>query len=137
MGTVMDDLLLGEPALDDPPTSSPSPAPAAAFDASALADYVADLAVLVLNASRDDLQLSLLAYPDTVHKCSRFAADANSQSLYLRKDAADTTLTPSSQNGTLPMPIPSLYLVPFLVCRWLTCRYARRRGWPQSFCVLP
>jgi hypothetical protein len=107
MATAMDDLLMGDSVIDDPPTSSSSPAPGAggaaaivaAFDASALAEYVADLAVLVLNASRDDLLLSLLAYPDTLHKCSRFAADASSQSLYLRKDTADTTLTPSSQNG--------------------------------------
>lgn len=111
----MDDLLVGDTVIDEPPTSSSSPAPGAggaaaivaAFDASALAEYVADLAVLVLNASRDDLLLSLLAYPDTLHKCSRFAADASSQSLYLRKDTADTTLTPSSQNG---IPLTSLPL---------------------------
>jgi hypothetical protein len=120
MATAMDDLLMGDSVIDDPPTSSSSPAPGAggaaaivaAFDASALAEYVADLAVLVLNASRDDLLLSLLAYPDTLHKCSRFAADASSQSLYLRKDTADTTLTPSSQNG---IPLTSS-LPPFISC---------------------
>jgi hypothetical protein len=117
MATAMDDLLVGDTLIDDPPTSSSSPAPGAgaivaAFDASALAEYVADLAVLVLNASRDDLLLSLLAYPDTLHKCSRFAADASTQSLYLRKDTADTTLTPSSQNGNPP----TCSIPPFICC---------------------
>jgi hypothetical protein len=108
----MDESLAADTLTDDPSPAaglgpalaSSSPSAAAgiitAFDPSALAEYVADLAVLILNASRDDLSLSLLAYPDTVQKCSRFASDANSQSLYLRKDTSDATLPTGPQNGS-------------------------------------
>ena len=112
MGTAIDDALLGDTLTDDtaPPSASALAGAAgggaaaggivAAFDPAVLAEYVADIAVLVLNASRDDLLLSLLAYPDTIQKCSRFASDTNSQSLYVRKDSADTTLPSGSQDGT-------------------------------------
>jgi hypothetical protein len=72
----------------------------ASFDPAVVLEYLAALAVLVLNASRDDLQVSLLSYPDTLHKSSRFAADPNAQVLCLRKEAADTSI----QNGMAPVP---------------------------------
>ena len=94
-------------AMDDPldslaATSSPlaedatATIIAASFDPTMLTDYLADLAVVALNASRDDLRLSLLSYPDTLQKCSRFAADPNSLVLYLRKETGET----GSQIGT-------------------------------------
>lgn len=67
----------------------------ASFDPTVVIEFLADLAVVVLKASRDDLQVSLLSYPDTLHRCSRFAADPNAPVLYLRKEAADTSI----QNG--------------------------------------
>ena|ERR1700685_3284479 len=102
-------------AMDDPPDSlSASASPlsedtttttiiAASFDPTLLTNYVADLAVVALNASREDLRLSLLSYPDTLQRCSRFAADPNNLVLYLRKEAGDT----SSQIGIGP---------PFQIC---------------------
>ena len=88
---------------DEPPETLGTPPPLtdetstiiASFDPTLLVEYLTDLAVVVLNASREDLQLSLLSYPDTLHRCSRFAADSNSLVLYLRKEAGDS----SSQNG--------------------------------------
>jgi len=129
MATALDDALLGDTLTDDtpPPSSSSSAAAAgggiaagdivAAFDPSVLAECVANLAVLVLSASRDDLLQSLLAYPDTVQKCSRFASDASSQSLYLTKDSADTTLPSASQNGTAASLLPS-FLCATLSLTW-------------------
>lgn len=77
----------------------------ASFDPTLVTEYLADLAVVVLNASRDDLQASLLSYPDTLQRCSRFAADPNSLVLYLRKETGD----PSLQNGT-PLSFPCCLL---------------------------
>src|SRR5271170_4982600 len=97
-------------AMDDPPDSlSATASPlsedtttttiiAASFDPTLLTEYVADLAVVTLNASREDLRLSLLSYPDTLQKCSRFATDPNNLVVYLRKETGDT----SSQIGTRP-----------------------------------
>jgi len=96
-------------ATDDPPdsltvTASPlaedatATIIAASFDPTLLTAYLADLAVVALNASREDLRLSLLSYPDTLQRCSRFSADPNSLVLYLRKETGDT----GSQLGTLP-----------------------------------
>jgi len=98
-------------AMDDPPdslaaTTSPlnedttttTTIIAASFDPTLLTEYVADLAVVTLNASREDLRLSLLSYPDTLQKCSRFATDPNNLVVYLRKETGDT----SSQIGTRP-----------------------------------
>ena len=97
-------------AMDDPPDSlSTTASPlsedtttttiiAASFDPTLLTEYVADLAVVALNASREDLRLSLLSYPDTLQRCSRFAADPNNLVLYLRKETGDT----SSQIGIGP-----------------------------------
>src|SRR5205809_837508 len=87
--------------MDD--TADPNPAAlteetaaiVASFDPTVVIEFLADLAVVVLRASRDDLQVSLLSYPDTLHRCSRFAADPNAQALYLRKEAADASI----QNG--------------------------------------
>jgi hypothetical protein len=99
-------------AMDDPPDSlSATASPlsedttttttiiAASFDPTLLTEYVADLAVVALNASREDLRLSLLSYPDTLQRCSRFAADPNNLVLYLRKETGDT----SSQIGIGPL----------------------------------
>jgi hypothetical protein len=100
-------------AMDDPPDSlSATASPlsedtttttttiiAASFDPTLLTEYVADLAVVALNASRQDLRLSLLSYPDTLQRCSRFAADPNNLVLYLRKETGDT----SSQIGIGPI----------------------------------
>jgi hypothetical protein len=97
-------------AMDDPPDSlSATASPlsedtttttiiAASFDPTLLTEYVADLAVVALNASREDLRLSLLSYPDTLQRCSRFAADPNNLVLYLRKETGDT----NSQIGIVP-----------------------------------
>ena len=63
---------------------------APSFDPALLTEYLADLAVVALDASREDLRLSLLSYPDTLQRCSRFAADPNSLVLYLRKETGDT-----------------------------------------------
>lgn len=69
----------------------------ASFDPALLIDYLTDLAKVMLNASREDLQVSLLSYPDTLQRCSRFAADQNSQVLYLRKEPGDAS-SPSGKS---------------------------------------
>ena len=69
----------------------------AAFDPTLLIEYLTDLAVVILNASREDLQVSLLSYPDTLQRCSRFATDLNNLVLYLRKEVGEGTTT--IQNG--------------------------------------
>jgi hypothetical protein len=118
-------------AMDDPPdslaaTSSPlaedatATIIAASFDPTMLTDYLADLAVVALNASRDDLRLSLLSYPDTLQKCSRFAADPNSLVLYLRKETGET----GSQIGTFGPFFENSVMLTF-------------RGWQNALCVLP
>ena len=90
------------PEMDDTAEQNPAAlteetaAIVASFDPALVVAYLTDLAVVVLNASRDDLQVSLLSYPDTLQRCARFAADPNSLVLYLRKEAGD----PSLQNGT-------------------------------------
>jgi hypothetical protein len=67
----------------------------APFDPTVLTDYLAELASVILNASREDLQLSLLSYSDTLQKCSKFATDPSNLVLYLRKEFGDAT----SQNN--------------------------------------
>jgi dynein heavy chain 1, cytosolic len=59
------------------------------FDPTLLAEFLTELAVVILNASRGDLQDSLLSYPDTLQRCSRFATDSNNPALYLRKETGD------------------------------------------------
>lgn len=103
-------------AMDEPPDSSTALADEAntantiiaAFDPTLLAEYLTDLAVVILNASREDLQLSLLSYPDTLQRCSRFAADPNNLVLYLRKEAGEGAPT-TIQNGN-----------PAIICALLT-----------------
>jgi len=68
---------------------------AAPFDPTVLMDYLAELASVILNASREDLQLSLLSYSDTFQRCSKFATDPANLVLYLRKEFGDAT----SQNN--------------------------------------
>src|SRR5204863_1768995 len=83
--------------------SSTTPTPIiAAFDPTLLTEYLTDLAGVILNASREDLQVSFLSYPDTLQRCSRFAADPNNLVLYLRKEVGEGTApaTPS-HNGIL------------------------------------
>jgi dynein heavy chain 1, cytosolic len=67
----------------------------ASFDPTLVVEYLAELAVVVLDASRDDLLVSLLSYPDTLQRCSRFAVDPGSLVLYLRKEPGDASV----QNG--------------------------------------
>ena len=64
---------------------------AASFDPTLVTEYLAELAVVALNATREDLRLSFLSYPDTLQRCSRFAADPNTLVLYLRKETGDTS----------------------------------------------
>ena len=67
----------------------------ASFDPNVLVGYLTNLAVMILDASRDDLQVSLLGYPDTLQRCAKFAADPNSAALYMQKDLGEA----STQNG--------------------------------------
>ena len=67
------------------------------FDPNILVEFLTDLAVITLNASREDLKVSLLSYPDTLQRCSRFAADSNQGAIYLKKDVGES----STQNGNL------------------------------------
>lgn len=60
-----------------------------AFDPTLLMEFLSELAVAILDASRGDLQDSLLSYPDTLQRCSRFATDSNNLALYLRKETGD------------------------------------------------
>lgn len=78
------------------PLTEDTAAIVASFDPNTLVEYLTDLAVVTLNASREDLQVSLLSYPDTLQRCARFAADTNNIALYMRKDSGEAS---SSQNG--------------------------------------
>jgi dynein heavy chain 1, cytosolic len=62
---------------------------AAPFDPTLLTEYLTELATVLLDATRYDLQVSLLTYPDTLQRCSKFATDPNAAVLYLRKESAD------------------------------------------------
>lgn len=95
MATAVDDLPDSLTLTDDTTASTTTPI-IAAFDPLLLTEFLTDLAVVILNASREDLQVSLLSYPDTLQRCSRFAADPNNPVLYLRKETGEGTAT---QNG--------------------------------------
>jgi hypothetical protein len=86
--------------LDDPIESSTSLTEETAtivapFDPSLLTDHICIIADVLLNASCEDLQVSLLSSPDTITRCSKFATDSNNLVLYLIKETGDA----SSQNG--------------------------------------
>ena len=99
MATAMDEPPDSSTALTDETTSTNTTNTIiAAFDPTLLTEYLTDLAVVILNASREDLQVSLLSYPDTLQRCSRFAADPNNLVLYLRKEVGEGTPT-TIQNG--------------------------------------
>jgi hypothetical protein len=91
-------------AMDEPldsSTTTPTDETAAivvSFDTSLFTEYLTELAVVILDASREDLQVSLLSYPDTLQRSSRFAADANSLVLYMRKETGEA----GAQNGNFP-----------------------------------
>lgn len=88
-----------------PKSPSPGPngaasAPLPVVEASRLVDYLVVMLEATLGATRQELEfpgslLSSAQYPDTVSRCSRFAADSQ-VALYLHKD-----LVPPSelQNG--------------------------------------
>jgi hypothetical protein len=98
MAATMDDPL--DITDDATSLSSTTPTPIiAAFDPTSLTEYLTDLAVVILNASREDLQVSLLSYPDTLQRCSRFAADPNNLVLYLRKETGEGTATQNGKNN--------------------------------------
>ena len=87
-------------SLDDPPEQTAlltdeTAAIVASFNPTLLTEYLTELAGALLNASREDLQVSLLSYPDIIQRCSRFATDPNNLVLYLRKELSDA----SAQNG--------------------------------------
>jgi hypothetical protein len=92
-------------AMDEPPDPSTATltdetaAIVASFDPSLFTEYLTKLAVVILDASREDLQVSLLSYPDTLQRSSRFAADANSLVLYMRKETGEA----GAQNGDFPI----------------------------------
>ena len=92
-------------AMDEPPDTSTATTLidenstiVASFDPSLLTEYLTDLAIVILDASREDLEVSLLSYPDTLQRCSRFAADPGSLVLYLRKETGDA----NTQTGIFP-----------------------------------
>lgn len=87
-----------------PPLTDETAAVVASFDPNILVEFLTDLAVVTLNASRDDLQVSLLSFPDTLQRCARFAADTNQNAIYLKKDTGDST----SQNGKRTRRFPQL-----------------------------
>jgi hypothetical protein len=95
MAAVMDDFH------DTTNTLTETSAIVASFDPNILVEFLTDLAVLTLTASREDLQVSLLSYPDTFQRCARFAADSNPNAIYLRKDIN----APISENGILTIPV--------------------------------
>ena len=86
--------------MDDSPDTTSSlteetAAIVASFDPNILVEFLTDLAVVTLQASREDLALSLLSYPETLQLSARFVADTNQTAIYLKKDSGEN----SSQNG--------------------------------------
>jgi dynein cytoplasmic 1 heavy chain len=92
MVTTVDDL----PDMSNASLPDETAAIVASFDPNLLVSFLTDLAEVTLNASRDDLQVSLLSSPDTLQRCSKFAADTNLSALYIRKELGEA----SAQNGT-------------------------------------
>jgi hypothetical protein len=120
MATAMDDPP-DSSALTDETTTTTTSTIITTFDPTLLIEYLSDLAVVILDASREDLQVSLLSYPDTLQRCSKFAADPNSLVLYLRKEVGEGT---AAQNGDFQISSHFMLLTFF-------------RGWQNSIRVLP
>jgi len=89
------DMTTGTTGATNTPLTDETAAIVASFDPTVLIQFITDLAIIVLAATREDLQVSLLSYPDTLQRCSRFAADPTNHVLYLRKETGETT----AQNG--------------------------------------